>query len=55
MTANGGILEEIRKARLKYTAHLIRSNTALATLASENNVRIAAHLIHRNTMLATLE
>ena len=54
MTALGGILEEIRNEGCKYAAHLIRSNTALATLASENKVRIAVHMILRNTALATL-
>ena len=54
MTSIGGILAEIRKAGHKFSAHLIRSNTALATLESENKVRIAAHLIRRNTALATL-
>ena len=54
MTSLGGFLSDIRKSRRKSAAHLIRSNTALATLASENKVRIAAHLIRRNTALATL-
>ena len=54
MTYLGGILAEIGKARRKSAVHLIRSNTALATSASENKVRIAAHLIRSNTALSTL-
>ena len=54
ITALGVILEEIRKDGRKSAAYLIRSNTELATLASENKVRIYAHLIHSNTVLATL-
>ena len=54
MTPLGGLLSDIRKSRRKSAAHLIRSNTALATLASENKVRIAAHLIRSNTALSTL-
>ena len=54
MTALGGILAYIRNYGRESAAHLIRINTVLATLASENKVRIAAHLICRNTVLATL-
>ena len=54
MKALGGILAERRKDGRKSAAHLIRSNTALATLASENKVRFAAHFISSNTMLVTL-
>ena len=50
----GGLLEKSRNAGRKSAAHLIRSTTVLATLASENNVHIAAHLIRSNTALAAL-
>ena len=54
MAALVGILVELKKAGRKSSAHLIRSNTALAILVSENKVRIAEHLIHISTALATL-
>ena len=54
MTALVGLFAEIRKDGRKSAAHLIHSNAALATLESENKVRIAAHMIRRNTMFATL-
>ena len=54
MAALVGILEESRKYGCKSAAHLVRSNTVLATLASEHMVRIDANLIHINTVLATL-
>ena len=53
-TSLGGLLEDIRKAVHKSAAHMICSNTALATLVSENKVRIAAPLIRRNNELAKL-
>ena len=53
ITALGDILEESRKDGRKYFAHLIRRNTVLATLASENKVLIATHLIRINTVLDT--
>ena len=54
MTALGGLLAESRKAGHKSAAHLIRINTPLATLSSENKVRISTHLIRSNTVLSTL-
>ena len=54
MTSIGGILAESRKAGRKSAAHMIRSNTALSTLASENRVLVPAHLIRINNVLATL-
>ena len=47
-------MEDIRKSGRKSAAHMICSNTALATLVSENKVRIAAPLIRRNIALAKL-
>ena len=38
MAALGGLPAECRKARRKYTAHMIHINNAIAILASENKV-----------------
>ena len=54
IAALGGIMLERRKVGRKSDTNLIRSNTVLFTLESENKVRIAAHLIHRNTALSKL-
>ena len=54
MTDLGGHLADSRKAGRKSYAIMRRSNTALATLASENKLRIAAHLTRSNIVLATL-
>ena len=54
MTTICGNLEDIRKSGRKFDAHLIRSNTALATLTIENKILIAIHLIRSNTALSKL-
>ena len=53
MTALGSLLAVSRKVGRK-SGIMIRTNNVLATLTSENKVRIAAHLIRSNTALGTL-